>query len=65
MYCNHCFPFPAEINIGETLMLLYWVQEQGAKEVRESYDKLAVKAAAYIACGVCDNRYPFGVSVIE
>ena len=65
VYCNHCLPCPVQINIGETLMLLDWARESGLSETRDSYAKLQVKASACTACGVCEKRCPFGVSVMQ
>ncbi len=66
VYCNHCLPCPEQINIGETLMLLDRVKgQQNLAEVRESYEKLTVKASACTACGACETRCPFEVSVID
>lgn len=74
VYCNHCLPCPAKINIGETLMLLDWAEREGSRDaskdggadkVRESYGKLEVKASACTACGACETRCPFEVPVVE
>jgi predicted aldo/keto reductase-like oxidoreductase len=65
VYCNHCLPCPVQINIGEILMLLDWVRGDDSQETRDSYEKLPVKASACTACGVCETRCPFGVSVVQ
>lgn len=65
VYCNHCLPCPVEINIGETLMLLDSAGSEVSQEIRDSYEKLSVKASACTACGVCETRCPFDVSVIN
>ena len=46
VYCNHCQPCLAGIDIGI---------------VNKYYDKLKVKADACFKCGHCDKRYPFKV----
>lgn len=46
VYCNHCQPCLAGIDIGI---------------VNKYYDKLKVKADACLKCGHCDKRYPFKV----
>lgn len=74
VYCNHRLPCPAKINIGETSMLLDWAERKGSGEastvggadkVRESYDKLEIKASACTSCGACENRCPFDVRIVE
>ena len=64
LYCNHCLPCPADINIGEIGRLLdaYADSTAGA---RERYSALAVKASACVRCGVCETRCPFRVKVID
>lgn len=53
VYCNHCLPCPAGIDIGGTIR-------------RWDVAGEAVSAAALCtACGGCVERCPFGVDVIE
>ncbi len=65
VYCNHCLPCPVEINIGETLMLLDSAADDDSQATRDSYEQLSGKASACTACGVCETRCPFDVSVIK
>lgn len=68
MYCNHCLPCPAQIDIAAATRLLdaALLDEKNISiQIREQYAALANKASACIACGSCESKCPFGVSVIE
>jgi len=65
VYCNHCLPCPAGINVGETLRLLATGQEIGRRATRAQYDALPVKASECTECGLCVERCPFKVDVIS
>ena len=67
LYCNHCLPCNAGINIGLVNRLLDAViQGTGAAAgVSERYRALPVMASACIQCGVCIERCPFKVKVID
>ncbi|NLA58981.1 MAG: aldo/keto reductase [Firmicutes bacterium] len=68
MYCNHCLPCPAEIDIAATLRLLdiALLDASSISEgVRQQYNDLQHTAAACIECGNCEERCPFDVPVIE
>jgi len=68
LYCNHCLPCAANINIGQVNRLLDALAYDGdsdAGDVRTRYDALPVKASACVECGVCEERCPFKVKVIE
>ena len=60
LYCNHCLPCGADINIAEVNRLL-----DSSGNVGEKYESLKVKASACTQCGVCIDRCPFQVNVIE
>ncbi len=60
VYCNHCQPCPADIDIG--LVNKYYDLALAGDTIAENhYDKLSVKASACLSCGHCDSRCPFGV----
>ena len=58
VYCNHCQPCPAGIDVG-LVNKYYDLALAGDKMAANHYDKLSVKADACIACGHCDKRCPF------
>ena len=60
VYCNHCLPCPAGIDIG-MVNKYYDLSLAGDKMAHDHYFKLAVKASACISCGHCDRRCPFKV----
>jgi predicted aldo/keto reductase-like oxidoreductase len=60
VYCNHCQPCPAGIDIG--LMNKYYDLALAGDEIAAGhYAKLGVKADACLHCGHCESRCPFGV----
>jgi len=63
MYCNHCLPCPAGIDVAETLQLLDAARQGITPTLREAYRQLAADASACIACGDCMARCPFQVDV--
>lgn len=60
VYCNHCLPCPAGIDIG-LVNKYYDLTLAGDSIAANHYDKLAVKAGACLQCGHCDSRCPFEV----
>ncbi len=64
VYCNHCQPCPAGIDIG-LVNKYYDLALAGDKIAANHYDKVAVKASACLSCGHCDSRCPFGVGQSE
>ena len=61
VYCNHCQPCPAGIDIG-LVNKYYDLALAGDRIAANHYDKLGVKAEACLQCGHCENRCPFGVT---
>jgi len=61
VYCNHCLPCPALIDIGQVIRLLETAQHNLTAELRAAYDALSAKASDCIHCGACVERCPFGV----
>lgn len=61
VYCNHCQPCPAGIDIG-LVNKYYDLACAGDRMAAEHYRKLSVKADACIGCGHCDRRCPFHVA---
>lgn len=60
VYCNHCQPCPAGIDIG-LVNKYYDLAKTGDKLAANHYGKLAVKADACLSCGHCNIRCPFKV----
>ena len=60
VYCNHCQPCPAGIDIG-LVNKYYDLALAGDAIAANHYDKLSVKADACLHCGHCENRCPFHV----
>ncbi len=65
MYCNHCQPCTAGIDISEVNKLLHLANGGNLAAAREGYARLEIKASACQECGECLDRCPFGVAVIE
>lgn len=64
VYCNHCLPCPAHIDIGQTLRLFDMAQQDFTPAIRAAYDAMPTHAADCTACGACEKRCPFGVSTV-
>ncbi len=61
VYCNHCLPCPAGINIG-LVNKYYDLAKIGDEVAADHYEKMAVKADACLKCGHCNSACPFHVS---
>ena len=64
VYCNHCKPCPAGIDIG-LVNKYYDLAKAGDKLAVEHYRTLKKNAADCIQCGHCDSRCPFSVCQSE
>ncbi|NBI16760.1 aldo/keto reductase [Neglecta sp. X4] len=66
MYCGHCAPCTAGIDIAAVNKFADLCAAQGMvpETVREHYAALSAKAGDCIACGACEERCPFGVKII-
>jgi len=60
VYCNHCQPCPAGIDIG-LVNKYYDLALAGDAIAANHYTKLSVNADACLQCGHCESRCPFGV----
>ncbi len=67
MYCNHCLPCPAGIDIGLVTKFLHLAQEQEnvPETVMAHYKALSKSAVDCTQCGLCETNCPFGVSIRE
>jgi predicted aldo/keto reductase-like oxidoreductase len=66
MYCNHCLPCPASIDVAQVNKYLDLAElgDQNAT-VRAHYMALSHHAGECIACGSCEANCPFEVPVIQ
>ena len=65
MYCNHCLPCPAEIEIGSLMRLLDAAEHSLNEKVTAEYRAFTKKASDCTQCGVCVERCPFDVPVLD
>lgn len=64
VYCNHCQPCPAGLNIG-LINKYYDLSVAGDTMAEEHYSKLKIHASDCVSCGHCDKRCPFKVKQSE
>jgi predicted aldo/keto reductase-like oxidoreductase len=67
VYCNHCLPCPSEINIADVnkyLDIALLDEKTIPPSVKSHYRGLDHKASECIACGNCEKKCPFSVSVM-
>ena len=64
VYCNHCKPCPAGIDIG-LVNKYYDLAMAGDGLAKEHYRTLEKNASDCIQCGHCDRRCPFSVKQSE
>ena len=60
VYCNHCMPCPAELDIG-LINKYYDLAKAGDALAAEHYQTLEHGASDCTGCGHCDSRCPFNV----
>jgi predicted aldo/keto reductase-like oxidoreductase len=68
VYCSHCLPCPADINIAEVNRLLDIALLDEANipaSVFERYKALSHTASECQECGSCEEKCPFSVRVID
>lgn len=61
VYCNHCLPCPAHIDIG-LVNKYYDLSLAGDNIAHNHYFKLKINASACLKCGHCNKRCPFKVN---
>ena len=60
VYCNHCKPCPAGIDIG-MVNKFFDLTRIGDEMAREHYLSLEKNASDCVGCGHCNDRCPFQV----
>ena len=60
VYCNHCAPCPAGLDVG-LINKYYDLSRAGDALARDHYAHLARHASDCVGCGHCDGRCPFRV----
>ena len=60
VYCNHCAPCPAGLNIG-LINKYYDLARIGDAMASDHYGKLSKHASDCVSCGHCEGRCPFRV----
>ena len=64
MYCNHCLPCPAGIDIAAVTKYLDMAREVGVTPtLRAHYEALTAHGSACIQCASCEGNCPFAVGV--
>jgi predicted aldo/keto reductase-like oxidoreductase len=64
VYCNHCLPCPAEIDIA-AVHKYFDLFKTGDVLAKEHYRALRKNAKDCIECGSCEKNCPFQVNVRE
>ena len=64
VYCDHCLPCPAGLDIG-LINKYYDLALAGDAIAAKHYDKLTKKADLCLSCGHCDRRCPFSAKPTE
>lgn len=66
MYCGHCAPCAAQIDIAAVNKFYNLTVAQGEvpETVREHYRALTHHASECLGCGACERRCPFGVEIV-
>lgn len=68
VYCSHCQPCPAEIDIAAVnkyLDIALLDKQNIPPSIRQHYQALKAHGSDCIACGSCEKKCPFGVPIIK
>jgi len=67
VYCNHCHPCPSQIDVAKVNRCLDLARGAGvvSEALAAEYAALSAHGSDCIGCGVCMERCPFGVDVID
>ncbi|MDO4355532.1 MAG: aldo/keto reductase [Clostridia bacterium] len=64
VYCNHCQPCPAGLNVG-LINKYYDLAKAGDAMAAGHYEKLDLHAGDCMQCGHCESRCPFRVAQVS
>lgn len=64
VYCNHCQPCPAGLDVG-LINKYYDLAQAGDALAKDHYANLTKKASDCIGCGHCNKRCPFSVDQVK
>ena len=65
VYCNHCQPCPADIDIGRVFKIFDQAKIELTDDIKAKYNAFDPNASDCTECGECEERCPFDVKVIE
>jgi len=68
VYCNHCLPCPAEIDIATVtkyLDIAILDEKNVSKSIKQHYGELTANASDCTKCGSCEKKCPFSVPVMD
>ncbi len=65
VYCNHCLPCPAHLDIGEINRLIDLWQILHTVEIKHKYKNLTNKITECTHCRECETRCPFDVKIMS
>jgi len=68
VYCNHCLPCPANIDVAAVTKYLDIATVDASnvsKGIGQHYRELAAHGSDCIQCGSCETKCPFSVSIME
>lgn len=64
VYCNHCLPCPAGVDVGKVNRLMDAAAHGVGESLADDYAALDAKASDCTECGQCVERCPFDVDVV-
>lgn len=65
MYCNHCLPCAAGIDIAAVTKYLDMARQGEGATAGEHYAALGASGGDCVGCGSCEENCPFGVKIRE
>jgi predicted aldo/keto reductase-like oxidoreductase len=65
VYCNHCLPCPASIDVARVNRLVETSKHAFTKNLYTEYNDLSAKASDCVECEACMKRCPYNVDIIS